>query len=62
MLRAERKMAPKTKPRVNPRRDEELEVGPELELELVELPVDVGDPVCPTDPDEDGMVTFVRYM
>ena len=56
-MRAERNMMLKTTPRTNPRRDEEPEIGPELELELgAELPVVV------TDPDEDGIVTFVTYM
>lgn len=54
-MRAPRKAAPKTAPRIGPRcAEEEPEVGPGLELELG---------LCdPVDPDEDGAVTFVIYM
>lgn len=56
-MRVARKIPPKTAPRMGPRCAEgKLKVGPELELEAVEVGED------PTDTDEDGMVAFVRYI
>ena len=60
-MRAERKMTPKTTPRPNRRRNGEPEDALELKLEAGPA-VEVGEPLYVTDPDEDGMVTFMRYM